>query len=691
MRVITSDYLKNKINKLEKTDYLCNLKSLNFEEKVVAINKMIDDNIILTKSIRNNVSSYDQDNHLKVEVKQELNGIKNKIKICKDYLQLLKKQHVLDLENIKFTKIDVENDVINLTYNQIKLLDDVLNHHLNKYNMDDLLVVIKYIIANYSMIDYEEITLSSLKKIINSISFDDNENNEDIVIGLNSIKCEINNKLAKLDKYDSERIILNQLKDLIKQVISISKIEFMKNYDYKFDIIEYWLTDEINKLFIEKIFERLPECVNIRSKNNEHILIYVLNEYINSFKIELRDQGKPDISSAYLGSIYKLLINNPNLELLDSDDFIRRNLLDDFTQFLKNSHYKRERVLTALKEVEDLEGVKTNSLGEDLFDENEVNDQLMYMRDVIAIENNNRKRIDLTSENAVIIVNSNLKYNNYSYILKKINSQQYNLKINVVDIASLISENSPLDLYLKKQLFSDIINDKFILPEIDRFSLKLGCKMPTITFDMVIDQNGEVSNFECYKSTSMVKDKINSEEILSNSNLSLYYQLLNAFKGPNLIVKDNSLRQLENILNQNCTKGMIKYFDDNNYPFIYKVQNEQDSDNFNRNINALNGIFYKISREDFRVIYSIVCEDYNYAYYSIDNIGHRNKNSNYYSDLLNPLDSYIGIVLQRLIDEFYLSKHQFSNNDYLLNYLKELVEKANDYKIKKREKYEKIN
>ena len=95
--------------------------------------------------------------------------------------------------------------------------------------------------------------LNTLKKIISHISFDDKHNLEKIVLGLNSVKCSINHKLAKLNKNDSERIILNQFKSMIKNVINISKVESMKTYDYKFDIIEYWLSDEDNRIFLEKL------------------------------------------------------------------------------------------------------------------------------------------------------------------------------------------------------------------------------------------------------------------------------------------------------------------------------------------------------------------------------------------------------------------------------------------------------
>ena len=214
--------------------------------------------------------------------------------------------------------------------------------------------------------------------------------------------------------------------------------------------------------------------------------------------------------------------------------------------------------------------------------------------------------------------------------------------------------------------------------------------MPTITFELIINEKGEVKDLAGYKSVSIVDTTIHSDAILASDNFPVYYQLLKVLKNDDRFNRDNSIKQLEEIVNEKCIKGIAKYFSSHNYPFIYKVQARQNSINFENNINALNGIFYKVNKEEFKTIYSIICEDYNYAYYAIDNIGHRSKHSNCHSDLLNPLDSYIGIFLQRLIDEFYLNNHHIVNKDYWSEEAISLVEKANSYKLKQRDNIKKM-
>lgn len=687
MRVITSDYIENKIAKLEKDPILADFLLLSYDDKVLDLNKKINDNLIKIKNFKKDKNSYIKDKELKTEIKTVIHQIKLENNIYKEYLNILKKQHILELENIRLAKINIDENIINLTAYQVKILDNVLNNNLINSSFADLPIVCKYMISNYSVYEYEKEILNIIKKLIENISFE-NVNDERIIIELNSINGEISKKLAKLDKDSLERPILNNFKSLIKNVINISKITFMSSYDYKFDIIDYWLNDEENKIFIEKIFKRLPETINIRTNSNEHIINYVLDKYIESYKIELCNQSKPMVSSSYLKEVLKMLYNSNNLELFDSDDVLFKNKLMEYEMFLKNSNYKRERILAALEDLNNLKNIDEKKDISEEVNELEVNDQLSYIKDIIDIENNNRQRIDLTNEETVAITNSSLKYNNYSYIIHRIDARNYSVKINVVDIDSLIPENSPLDLYLHNKMFSEINNNDYLFPNISSFSLSENGKMPTITFELLINEKGEVTNFESYKSITRVNKVISNNTRLSNNNMPLYYQLLNVFN--NDYFKGIYLGDLEQIINQCCIRSVAKYFVDNNYPFIYKVQSQQNSEVFEKNINALNGIFYKISKEDFRIIYSIVCEDYNFAYYDMNNTGHKNQNSKYYSDLLNPLDSYIGICLQRLMKEYYFSKNSVISDNYTIEYLKNVIEKANSYKNKKRRNKQKV-
>lgn len=687
MRVITSDYIENKIAKLEKDPILADFLLLSYDDKVLDLNKKINDNLIKIKNFKKDKNSYIKDKELKTEIKTVIHQIKLENNIYKEYLNILKKQHILELENIRLAKINIDENIINLTAYQVKILDNALNNNLINSSFADLSVVCKYMISNYSVYEYEKEILNIIKKLIENISFE-NVNDERIIIELNSINGEISKKLAKLDKDSLERPILNNFKSLIKNVINISKITFMRSYDYKFDIIDYWLNDEENKIFIEKIFKRLPETINIRTNTNEHIINYILDKYIDSYKTELCNQSKPMVSSSYLKEVLKMLYNSNNLELFDSDDVLFKNRLMEYEMFLKNSNYKRERILAALEDLNNLKNIDEKKDISEEVNELEVNDQLSYIKDIINIENNNRQRIDLTNEETVAITNSSLKYNNYSYIIHRIDARNYSVKINVVDIDSLIPENSPLDLYLHNKMFSEINNNDYLFPNISSFSLSENGKMPTITFELLINEKGEVTNFESYKSITRVNKVISNNTRLSNNNMPLYYQLLNVFN--NDYFKGIYLGDLEQIINQCCIRSVAKYFVDNNYPFIYKVQSQQNSEVFEKNINALNGIFYKISKEDFRTIYSIVCEDYNFAYYDMNNIGHKNQNSKYYSDLLNPLDSYIGICLQRLMKEYYFSKNSVISDNYTIEYLKNVIEKANSYKNKKRRNKQKV-
>ena len=685
MRVIRSEYIKNKIEMLEQNNLLAEFINLPYDEKIKDINKKINDNQQEIKCLRKNKESYISEKELKPEVKEIIDGLKRNNNILIEYSQIIKKNHILELENIRLTKINVETESMVLTANQNKLLNAILNNNSIGDNNEDLAIVCRYIIGNYKVTNCEKEVLVILKRLFENISFEHGMDDKLLVL-LNSINVEISKKLLKLEKNDNERVILNNFKSLIKNVIMISKVETLDTYDYKLDIIKYWLTRAENIVFIEKLFERIPETVNIRTENNEHLINYILEKYIEICKLELRNQGEAKVSSSYLKSILRKVLNSDNLELLDIDELLYKNMINEYEEFLKTSDYKHDRIVDAINDLNSITSIEKKEKEE--IDEHDVNEQLSYIKDIINMENNNKSRVDLTNEYTIAITNDNLQYHNYSYIIDRINANKYCIKVNLLDIHSLINEGSPLDLYLRNKMFSNINNKDYLFPNVDAFALDAGKKMPTLTFEMFVNKKGEVISFDCYKSVSSINKILYDKEILAGDNMPMYYQLLNMMKEK--YNKDCSLNKLEELINESCIKSVAKYFDEKQFPCIYRVQEEQNSEIFGRNISALNGIFYRISKDDFRTIYSIICEDFNYAYYDVVNCGHKNKSSKYYLDLLNPLDSYIAICLQRLVHDYYLSNGGLFKFDSTLTYLKEMTEQANQAKSDRNNNKQKI-
>lgn len=84
----------------------------------------------------------------------------------------------------------------------------------------------------------------------------------------------------------------------------------------------------------------------------------------------------------------------------------------------------------------------------------------------------------------------------------------------------------------------------------------------------------------------------------------------------------------------------------------------------------------------------------NYSKYSTKPGYHYELNQKYYTDLLIPLNSYIGLYLQRLINDFIIDKETHKNiikNNYKKE-INDIVKLANTKKQQKREnKQKKLN
>ena len=457
-------------------------------------------------------------------------------------------------------------------------------------------------------------------------------------------------------------------------------------YDYKFDIINFWLTNKEYQVFIKKLFDRIPDSVNVRSANDVHLLNYLLEQFIISKKIELFNRNKPKIGSNYLYGVIISILENDHLFFSSEDFKTFYNIIGEFKKYLSESEHDVKLVNRLMQDINKI--TLKDEYEEEIFDIHRVNNQLCCIDGVINMVNQNSRRKDLTNENTFVIINDSLKYNNYSYIVNKIDDNKILVKVNIIDIDSIVMEYTPLDLYLKEKMFSNVKNEEYLFPTEGIFDLGFNKKMPTLTIEYVVNKNGEVTDFDCYQSVSVIDTVYNSCNSIDEKNMPLLNKL---FSRLNKVEKlENELKNLDILLSNVSIKSVAKYFDEREYPLIYKVQEQQDTSIYEKNLNALNGIFYKLDEEEFRTIYSIICEDYNYSYYSIENKGHENLNAKYYLDLLNPLDSYVAIQVQRLIKEFYLGMGRGYVNENTFIKLNEIVDLANRNKVKRKNNKQKV-
>ena len=678
-KTIVSSYLQEKFDSIKKDSFLEEISKLSLVKQKEALIKEIADIEAYIKIIKNNY--YNDINGKKVyshSIKEYLSSLKkivNKYHEYYKYLNLLE-YHQTRKEHID-NKIEFESSDIILSNKQTLILNNINENNINNFKFDDLVNIVKYMIQNFTPDNLRLIEL-----IINRMEniFIDSNYSDDNFIAISSVKNVLTYKINCLEKNDNNRQILKKLKRYVKSMVDFSKEKEVKSHDYRVDIINDFLD---NKIYLQKIIQRKPEWLNLLDDDNNTFVITAINRYLDLYLLELEGKQNGIPKEKYL-EVYFMLQDAPGYKYKDIDKIKINTLFNNFKETIKNGDFKRSTYLEV-----------SETLEKALIKKDFTTPKKSFNEEIIDFENKNilnnktlDKRIDLTDEYTFVLTSSNADLNNYAYSVGINESGNYILKLHVTDVSKFIEKDSYLDELLKSTMFKE--KEQWLEETLlNKFSLKKGLKQPVITFECEILSSGRKTNLKCFRSNIVVDDVYTFEEfnkaVKDDKKKFATYLSLGYFLNKDLD-KNNYGASLEYIYDKSILGKVGKYFNKHNYPYIYKIQSEQDSKNYMKLLTKLNYLLSKISREDAKVFYNIVCDDINYSKYSEKPEYHCGLDQKYYTDLLIPLYSYIGLYLQYLVNIFMIDASEEEKNmikDVYTSEVKEIVELAN---LKKEEK-----
>lgn len=673
-RTVVSDYIQNKLNNIKKDQFLESISKESFYRQNSLVAKEINQINDYIAVIKSNKNSYEVVNGKKKLKPVLTNYIKSLKQIILKYQQYIKYLTLLNNYNNRSArikeKIEIENSQFSISNNQLRLLDTISTNSIKNYSFNDLVVISKYVINNYETFDNHNLLFDVLKEVINR--FLESKYNEEDYVSISSIKCLLNHKINSLDKEDILRKPLHNLKKYIKSSLERSQKVLELKHDYRYEIVEYLFE---NEYYFNRVIEEMPDIVNLTDKDGNSLAYNIICEYLDKYLLELQGK-KVDIPKEKYARMYRTVINSlsyhadcNNLEAIEK-------LLNGFKETIKNSKFKRDKYLEVLEELDNL-----NS------DEIKTNDNIEFNLDKIFIESKyilNKQvgfnRVDLREEDTIVLTTPSEKYHNYAYSVSKDEKGIHTLKVHITDMRSFIDHNSELNNFLKHYIFyneQNWLDDKLM----KKFSLEKGEEKPAMTFEIKVLSTGEIKGFKVYKSTICVNDIYLMDEahqMIKNHNLRfLPFLEISYFLNKN-VDKDNYGVSMSNTFNKTVLDVVGKYFDDNKLPYIYKGQDKQDIDHYMQTMTLLNSLFTKITKEQFNKFYKIICEDTNYSQYTSKCKHHYCLDQKYYTDLLIPLYSYIGLHLQELINQFYFKDMP----NEILKIKKSIWDEENKYLIK---------
>ena len=621
------------------------------EREIEKLNKVINE----YKKNKNNYYKEEQKLRLKPDVKEAILFCNFQKQILQEYLS-----HAKKINSFNERKAADKDEKKEVTLSS-DLLEKAKTTEIETFKISELTSLYLYLLNTLVDLDLLKQVAIRLMVIYGS---SDSKLKEEIEPLLNSLKHQTIIKRRELKK-QNKKVLVNKLKEIYS--ILDFKYEEITFYDSRTDIIKYFLSNPNNYDKIKRLIELMPDILNI-CINNKNIIFIVLDYYFESCLIELKNQTSTYIPKEYYEKIFNLFVSQTNF----NKEYIAliQIKIEEFVEAIK--HYKKyPEILKSICNLGKQDEIKTEEFGTPDYS----SFGYLYRRQMDLNE-----RIEDSTTFAITSLDN--PYINKCYSASINEKGRVVIKVHTVDISAYVKYDE-LESYFRNKMFTGE-NPIFPMDIITNYlSFEPMIKRPAITYEIELSNKGRIISFDIYRSIVSL-DKIYSYDNfrLPNELVAFcYYTLLNDF---DLDDKDFG-KNLEKMYLSKVSRAVGTYFTKKDLPCIYRVQAHQDEDEFIRNMNVLNNLMGKIDKNTAKVIYQIICEDTNRAYYASENIGHDGCGQAYFLDLFSPIDSYITLTLQKLIDDFYINERKYKSEEWQQE-IKKIIVLANQRRIEHRTK-----
>lgn len=559
-------------------------------------------------------------------------------------------------ENDKLVINSIQQSILNLIKN---------NKDLDSYELKDIIIAYTYYILNNDIIEIKE-NVEKYSKYINELLveylYDEGQNFEEFIIMINILKYKVDHS----EKETEERIILKKILKQFKDLYNIYKEEksFKQNDSY-FKIIDFWLQDEKNYLYIKELLKRKKYLCNLRV-NNKHIVFYILDLYIKNYKLMLSDKNGTYINPVYLEEVYYLFTKNYTLKMTIKEKEEIDEKLKDLKNYISNTLIKQKRKNYAINKVKEMSSknfYKRYQYEEyEEFEEEKISNMGAY---VATLAKNQVKEQD--SKEAFILGND-------AYSIEQSNGLIH-MKVYSINFHNFIAKDSFVDRYLYEcELKKEKVDDYFK----DRMNFKVGDKYPVFAYELVFYPSGKFKELKVSKDIITITNKYVYTQSTDETKMigELYQKSVSKNGG---IYSSFDTSKLNEHFKEILEYSFVEFLQKEKLPFIYYGYSRILEDEKEYNMNNITNILYDFDKSSAREIVEIFSTD-------IDNYHYSNlpiPNAIYNLNVLNPV-SFLGLEMQRMLDDCYFNQRLYSTKErihklklvYLYKYIK-LVEQLN--------------
>ena len=410
-----------------------------------------------------------------------------------------------------------------------------------------------------------------------------------------------------------------------------------------YNILSYLSEDDKNYSIIEKLVLQIDNFKYARQDN--HILFYLLDKFIQNYKVKLVNQGIQYTDPSFYKEIIKLIFNQTNpLSEIEIEQF-----LDKISDFI---NYCKKRKYISLSEVnEDISEI-ISSLHQEKAEKEEYNilEQENILKNV-AFPNlvNYYQRIskELVKENTFMFN----KRKNTAFSISCDENGTITFTTHLLDNSKLLSFESELLSHqerlikLEKETTYPVLSFSYSLTK-DNVLLPLKITSSLVNINEVFSEKDIQTNPQnpILKDSISILQKLNntSEEITT---VSSFFQLVD-------YVLCSNIKEI---------------FQKNNIPFIYQEE-ITDKSLTHRNHNQICQVLSEIDKEEAHTIFNIIDENKD-KYYTM-------KNNTTSTIELNP-DTSLGIYLLSTIHKIKEGTYSQEEAIKTISYLLEKLNKTN--------------
>ena len=633
-------FYKLLINKLE-SKLINDISCLEEKNHNIELNKMIKNELLIIEVLRN---KYEKIKQIKIDKKKKKNDIEKKYIFNNDYNNIESNK-----SNYSLTQVQEE-----IYY----LLKRCSNFY--EYNIQDIIISFCYFIKNSDIVTNQNKIINGSNILYDKL-YEYLYDNKELFNEFHYLIDVLTIETKKQAKDSHERKILKEINKKFIDIYNIYKIKYNnKKIDPYFLIIDCWLKDENNYLYIKELIKRKPDLCNIHN-DDKHIVIYILEQYIHNFKLMIADKKGNYINKNYLKEIYYLFTKNNYLRMNYEEKKEINKMLYEFSSYIRNTLIKEKRKNAALLEINTLKPSEFYKMENEYIFKEYTFDNLQYEKGRIL--NNSSSYVLNKPYNDTFLI-SDYAYNIYEEQNKII------LNMYSFDIHMFVTQNSIMENYFKKCEYTKEKTDEYIS---SAFEFKIDNIYPVICYSLIFSKSGKIESLKVSKDIIKITDKYNTF-----GGMQSVEDFYNLYKKS--IIKNGGDRTSYNLIKVNqhfenmLNVEFVKFAKTNKIPLIYYGYKLPDIEEINNNMNLMSPLLYNVDKDIAYDIINIISSKIDKKHYTIQPI------QNGVHDLkLVKSFNYIGLENQRSIGNLYFNEYCYEDKNRII---KEKNNKLNKfYKI----------